>query len=144
MKLQYNKRRNAYEEEIILDDGFSDGNDDHHMSLSVFHREGADSCAGKEYTDNLQKTVKEYQSGYEKLGSSYSRRRQQYYDFEDRLEAVDRKIDRLDDMWESDYRAGRVTRNAYHNVEYKIESVENYMDTVENYLERKFNYEFDD
>ena len=80
----------------------------------------------------------------EKLGSSYSRRRQQYYDFEDRLEAVDRKIDRLDDMWESDYRAGRVTRNAYHNVEYKIESVENYMDTVENYLERKFNYEFDD
>lgn len=77
------------------------------------------------------------------LAATTEQRRVQYRTYEARIEAIDRKLDNLDDTWEDKYKAGKITRTQYRSLEKKIEAVEDYLETLEDYLEQKFNYEFD-
>lgn len=78
------------------------------------------------------------------LASTVEQRRIQYKTYENKLDAIDRKLDRMDDNWESKMHAGKISRSSYRALERKIEAVEDYLETVEDYLNQKFNYEFDD
>ncbi|MCD8019892.1 MAG: hypothetical protein LUF92_10030, partial [Clostridiales bacterium] len=72
-----------------------------------------------------------------KLASTTSACRTQYRKLEAKLEAIENKIDVIEDTWE--HRSGTKAQK----VNKKLRKVEKYADTVENALEARFNYEFD-
>ncbi len=77
------------------------------------------------------------------LAGTFTERRTQYRTYEKKIDAIDRKLDSLEDKWEDKYDDGKITRSQYRKLERKIEAAEDYLETVEDYLEEKFNYEFD-
>ena len=77
------------------------------------------------------------------LASTYQQRRVQYHTYENKIDAIDEKIGRIEDKWEDKYDYGKVTYSQYRKVEKKAEAAEDYLETVEDYLEYKFNDEFD-
>lgn len=91
----------------------------------------ADAKALKTEISNLQ------------LAAAFDQRRVQYRTYESKIDAIDRKLDRLDDTWEDKYEDGKITYSQYRSLERKIEAVEEYLEDLEDYLERKFKYEFD-
>lgn len=71
-------------------------------------------------------------------------RRVQYHTYENKIEAIERKLDSLEDKWEDKYDDGKISYSQYKKIEKKIEAVEDYLeDKVEDYLDEIFNYEFD-
>lgn len=78
------------------------------------------------------------------LASSASARKTQYCTYEQKIDAIDKKLDKLDDKWEKQWKAGKISRTKYKTLEKKREAAEDYLETVEDYLDKKFNYEFDD
>lgn len=71
-------------------------------------------------------------------------RRIQYHTYENKIEAIERKLDSLEDKWEDKYDDGKISYSQYKKIEKKIEAVEDYLeDKVEDYLDEIFNYEFD-
>lgn len=83
------------------------------------------------------------QIGSIQLAETYEQRRIQYHTYENRIDAIDKKLDRIEEKWEDKYDDGKITYSQYRKVERKVEAVEDYLETVEDYLEQKFNYEFD-
>ena len=77
------------------------------------------------------------------LAATYQQRRVQYHTYENKIDAIDEKIGRIEDKWEDKYDYGKVSYSQYRKVERKAEAAEDYLETVEDYLEYKFNYEFD-
>lgn len=77
------------------------------------------------------------------LAETRGKRKRQYRSLEGKIEAIDDKLDRLEDTWEDKYEDGKITRSQYRSLEKKIEAVEDYLDDLEDYLEEKFDYEFD-
>lgn len=78
------------------------------------------------------------------LAETQEERRNQYYTFEKKIADIEDKLDLIEDTWENDYHAGKVSRSSYRSIENQVEAVEDYLDTVEDTLEKRFNYEFDD
>lgn len=77
------------------------------------------------------------------LAETMDQRRVQYRTYEAKIDAIERKLDKLDDTWEDKYDAGKITRSQYKSLERKIEAVEDYLEELEDYLDQKFNYVFD-
>lgn len=102
----------------------------------------ADTAKLESYRKNAEKIKSDIKEV--KLADTFSERRNQYYGFEKRIDAIDKKLDRMDDKWEDKYDYGKISRSTYRSMERKIEQVEDYLETVEDYLDEKFNYEFDD
>lgn len=83
------------------------------------------------------------QIGSIQLAETMEQRRTQYHTYEAKIEAIERKLDKLEDTWEDKYESGKITRSQYRSLEKKIDAAEDYLDEVEDYLDLKFNYEFD-
>lgn len=77
------------------------------------------------------------------LADTFEQRRIQYHNYERKIEAIEKKLDRLDDKWEDKWEDGKISHSKYRKLESKIDKVEDYLDGLEDYLEQKFNYEFD-
>ena len=83
------------------------------------------------------------QIGSIQLAETIEQRRVQYHTYKAKIEAIEHKLDKLDDTWEDKYESGKITRSQYKSLERRIETAEDYLDEVEDYLDLKFNYEFD-
>lgn len=106
----------------------------------------------KTSTDAAIKKINTYKTEAKNLKTEISniqpaetidQRREQYRAYEAKIDAIDRKLDKLDDKWEDKYKAGKITRSMYRSLERKIDAVEDYLDELEDYLDQKFIYEFD-
>lgn len=108
--------------------------------------------ATKTSTDAAVKKIDAYKSDAKalktqisktKLADTSKKRKSQYRSLEKKIDAIDDKLDKLEDTWEDKYEDGKITRSQYRSLEKKIEAVEDYLDDLEDYLEEKFDYEFD-
>ena len=110
------------------------------------------SKKSKTSTDSAVKKINQYKSeaqalraeiGKIQLAATYGERRVQYLTYERKIDAIDDKLGKLDDVWEDKYDDGKITRSQYRSLERKIEAVEDYLEILEDELEQKFNFEFD-
>ena len=79
-----------------------------------------------------------------KLASTRKERKKQYRKYEKQIDAIEKKLDKIEDKWEDKWEDGKISRSAYRSMERSVELAEDYLDTVEEYLEEKCDYEFDD
>lgn len=108
--------------------------------------------ASKTSTDAAVKKINEYKADAKALKTeigniqpeaTFEQRRVQYRTYEAKIEAIERKLDRLEDTWEDKYEDGKITYSQHRTLERKIEAVEDLLEDLEDDLERKFNYDFD-
>lgn len=119
--------------------------DTHKITVKKAKKVKSTKSADLAKVDSYKKEAEKIKSDIKeaKLAATYKERRIQYRGFEKRMDAVDNKLDRMDDVWENKYEDGKISRSTYRSMKNKIEKVEDYLETVEDLLEEKFEYEFE-
>lgn len=82
--------------------------------------------------------------GQTTLAGTQEERRSQYNTLEQKIDDIENRLERIEDTWEDDYHAGKVSQSSYRSIENKVEEVEDYLDKLDDALENQFNYEFND
>lgn len=104
-------------------------------NVSASTEASSDKKKLKKYKKKLKKIRK--QIAGTAVPATAAERRSIYLKFEKKINAIDIKIDVINDRW--DNRWGNTARA----MEIKVDSVENYMESVEDYLESKFDWNDD-
>ena len=81
---------------------------------------------------NLKKKIKKLEPAATKKGKL-----EQYSTYEKKIDAIERKIEKIEDRWENKWEKGKIKRSTWRSIEKKADKVEAYLDTVEEYLEAK-------
>lgn len=100
---------------------------------------GAESSSDQKKLAKYKKKIKKIRKQMAKTAvpASAAERRAVYRNFERKLNAIDRKIDVINDRW--DDRWGSTARS----MERAVDQVENYLESVEDYLEHRFDWDDD-
>lgn len=99
-----------------------------------------DSYDFSSYKKEIQNLTKKVNTA--KTSSDPSINQKRFYSLKKELDAVDDKLDVLDDEFEHDYEAGNLSFKTYKSRERAIEKLEDQLDLAEDALENKF--EIDD
>lgn len=105
------------------------------QKVSASTESASDKKKLKKYRKKLKKIRK--QIANTAVPATAAERRSIYLNFERKLNAIDRKIDVINDRW--DDRWGSIARS----MELAVDRVENYMESVEDYLDHKFDWDDD-
>ena len=154
---EYDYEINATTGDIIKSDReYDDDDDDYHSttnnssSTSSSNTSGTTNQSSSTNTSNISTTISQYNAEAVSLrnsinnltvSSSRSEAVNLYYEWHNKIETLENKIDNYEEKLERMYERGELSRANYKSYENELETIEDILDKLEDNLEDKTNYD---